>query len=206
MTDDKFEEFLEEAAKGYRAPPPTPKDQIWARIQAGRADQPSPARPVIDLASRRVRWIGPLVGLAATLLIGIGIGRLTTPLPPPTPDDSATADAARANSVVRFAAREHFGQVNALLTDYETGRIDADFHAGARGLLARTRMLLSAQRLSDPSTRALLEDLELLLVQVARLAPAPNGQADERALIDDNMAERAIRLRLRDAIPAGPTA
>ena len=67
-------------------------------------------------------------------------------------------------------------------------------------------MLLTAQRLSDPSTRVLLEDLELLLVQVARLAPAQKGQADERALIDDNMAERAIRLRLRDAIPAGPTA
>ncbi len=204
MTDDKFEEFLDEAAKGYRAPPATPKDQIWTRIQAERANRPAPT-PVIDLASRRVRWIGPLVALAATLMIGIGIGRVTTTATPPT-TGGAAADAARANNVVRFAAREHFGQVNALLTDYETGRIDDDFHADARELLARTRMLLSARRLSDPSTRALLEDLELLLVQVARLAPAPTGQADERALIDDNMAERAIRLRLRDAIPAGPTA
>lgn len=202
MTDDKFEEFLEEAAKGYRTPPPTPRDEIWARIEARRASSRS---PVIDLASRRrVLWVGPLVALAATLLIGIGIGRLTTATPKTASDP--VADAARANNVVRFAAREHFGQVNALLTDYETGQIDGDFHADARELLARTRMLLSAQRLSDPSTRALLEDLELLLVQVARLAPAPNGQADERALIDDNMAERAIRLRLRDAIPAGPTA
>lgn len=204
MTDDKFEKFLEEAAKGYRAPPPTPKDEIWARIQADRAVRPA-STPVIDLAARRKRWIGPLVALAATLLIGIGIGRVTTTTPSSTAEVTA-ADAARANNVVRFAAREHFGQVNALLTDYETGHIDADFHADARELLARTRMLLSAQRLSDPSTRALLEDLELLLVQVARLAPAPTGQADERALIDDNMAERAIRLRLRDAIPAGPTA
>lgn len=199
MTDEKFEEFLGEAAKGYRAPPPTPKDEMWARIEASR-------KPVIDLASRRrAPWVGPLVALAATLLIGIGIGRLTTK-PTLKPETVAAANAARANRVVRFAAREHFGQVNVLLTDYETGPINADFHADARALLARTRMLLSAERLSDPSTRALLEDLELLLVQVARLAPAPKGQADERALIDDNMAERAIRLRLRDAIPAGPTA
>lgn len=199
MTDEKFEEFLGEAAKGYRAPPPTPRDEIWARIQASR-------KPVIDLASRRrAPWVGPLVALAATLLIGIGIGRLTTP-PAPNPETVAAANAARANSVVRFAAREHFGQVNVLLTDYETGQINADFHADARALLARTRMLLSAERLSDPPTRALLEDLELLLVQVARLAPAQKGQAAERALIDNNMAERAIRLRLRDAIPAGPTA
>ena len=199
MTDEKFEEFLGEAAKGYRAPPPTPKAEMWTRIEAAR-------KPVIDLVSRRrAPWVGPLVALAATLLIGIGIGRLTTK-PAPNLETVAAANAARANSVVRFAAREHFGQVNVLLTDYETGQVNADFHADARALLARTRMLLSAERLSDPSTRALLEDLELLLVQVARLAPAPNGQADERALIDDNMAERAIRLRLRDAIPAGPTA
>lgn len=205
MTDE-FDEFLKKAAKGYRAPPPTPRAEMWARISASRATRPSPAVAVVDLTSRRrTSWLGPLVALAATLLIGVGIGRLTI-TPAPSPEVAAAAQAARANTVVRFAAREHFGQVNALLTDYETGPINEDFHADARELLARTRLLLSAERLSDPSTRVLLEDLELLLVQVARLAPAQNGQAEERELIDDNMAERAIRLRLRDAIPAGPSA
>jgi hypothetical protein len=205
MTDD-FDELLKEAAKGYRAPPPTPRDEIWARIAARRAGQPKrPVQP-IDLAGRRrAPWIGPLVAIAATLLVGIGIGRVTI-TPVPNPEVAAAAQAARANKVVRFAAQEHFGQVNALLTDYATGPITEDFYADARELLARTRLLLSAEQLSDPSTRRLLEDLELLLAQVARLAPAENGQAEERELIDDNMAERAIRLRLRDAIPAGPTA
>lgn len=204
MTDD-FDEFLKEAAKGYRAPPPTPRDEIWGRISARRTQRPNRAGAVIDLAGRRrAPWLGPMVAIAATLLIGVGIGRLTiTPAPNP---EVAAAQAARANNVVRFAAQEHFGQVNALLTDYATGQITEDFRADTRELLARTRLLLSAERLSDPATRRLLEDLELLLVQVARLAPAQNGQAEERELIDDNMAERAIRLRLRDAIPAGPTA
>lgn len=208
MTDDQFDEFLRKAATDYRTPPPTPKAEMWARIQAGRSGGRDRGEPAVDLASRRrAPWVGPLVALAATLLIGIGIGRFTTARQPaPSPAVLSATDAARANKMVRFAAREHFGQVNALLTDYETGQINDDFHADARDLLARTRMLLSAERLSDPATRALLEDLELLLVQVARLAPAPNGQADERALIDDNMAEREIRFRLRDAIPAGPTA
>lgn len=204
MTHD-FDEFLTEAAKGYRAPPPTPRDEIWSRISASRAQRPNRTGAVIDLAGRRrAPWLGPLVAIAATLLIGVGIGRLTiTRAPNP---EVAAAQAARANRVVRFAAQEHFGQVNALLTDYATGQITEDFRADTRELLARTRLLLSAERLSDPSTRRLLEDLELLLVQVARLAPAENGQAEERELIEDNMAERAIRLRLRDAIPAGPTA
>ncbi len=208
MTDEQFDEFIRKAAQDYRTPPPTPKAEIWAQIEAGRAGSRVQTGAVIDLASRRrAPWVGPLVALAATLLIGIGIGRLSTGRQPAQNPAVLTAtDAARANKVVRFAAREHFSQVNALLTDYETGQINDDFHADARELLARTRMLLSADRLTDPATRALLEDLELLLVQVARLAPAPSGQADERALIDDNMAERAIRFRLRDAIPAGPTA
>ncbi len=200
MTDE-FDEFLKEAAKGYHPPPPVPREAIWARISASRAN---PTVPVVDLASRRrASWVGPLVALAATLLIGVGIGRLTIP---PASSEVAASQAARANNVVRFAAREHFGQVNALLTDYETGQVNEDFHADARALLARTRLLLSAERLSDQSTRALLEDLELLLVQVARLAPVQDGQTAEREFIDDNLAERAIRLRLRDAIPAGPTA
>jgi hypothetical protein len=95
-------------------------------------------------------------------------------------------------------------RVEALLTDYRTGRTDADFRAVARELLSSTRLWLDAGRVDDARLRALLEDLELVLVQITRLAPS--GSVDERALIDQGLAEREIRARLRNAIPAGPTA
>ena len=91
-----------------------------------------------------------------------------------------------------------------LLTDYQTGHVTEEFRASSRDLLAETRQLLDSPRLTDPQIRRLLEDLEMLLAQIAQLAP--NGPGGERALIDDNMAERAIRPRLRNAIPAGPAA
>ena len=39
MTDNdetKFEQWLQDAAKGYHAPRPTPRDEMWARIEAAR--------------------------------------------------------------------------------------------------------------------------------------------------------------------------
>jgi len=69
MTDDQFDQFLEREARSYHEPPPTPRDAMWARIDAERRTRRSSA-PVIE----RRRWWIAAGALAATLLLGIAIG------------------------------------------------------------------------------------------------------------------------------------
>lgn len=70
--DDRFDEFLRNAARDYNAPPPTPRDAMWARIDAERRTRA--ARQSRTLPLRRLLW--PLVtAIAAALVIGVGIGR-----------------------------------------------------------------------------------------------------------------------------------
>jgi hypothetical protein len=210
MSDDQFEQFLSKAAKGYREPPETPRDLMWERIQAARRAPQTKPTEVIDFASegrrrRAVVWTG--VAAAAVLALGIGIGRLSVSTKRTTVAAAVPADSAsvrRSETVMRLAAAEHFSRIDALLTDYETGRTDADFQVTARELLSRTRLMLDSKRLTDTRLRALLLDLELVLVQVSHLAPAPSRE--ERGLIDDGINQRQVRLRLRNAIPAGPSA
>ena len=212
MTDDRLDKIISDAARGYREPPETPREAIWQRIEAARRNQPIAAKPqVIDIQSRRrlPRWAIGVVAAAAILLVGIAVGRWSLPEinragPEPSTVASAPATDARAEVMIRYAAIEHLGRVESLLTDYETGHTNGDFRSNARNLLSRTRLLLDSKSLADPAMRKLLEDLEVLLVQVAQLTP--NGQGEERALIDDNLAGQAIRPRLRNAIPSGPTA
>jgi hypothetical protein len=216
MTDDRFDEWLRDAAQEYHRPTETPGEEIWARIEAARRARAAGCepggKPVIDLDARRGRWrprLGPLVALAAVLLLGVAIGRWSlrsrgagSPgAPPVLAADSTTAGLSVAG---RVAAAEHLSRVEALLTDYRTGRTDTDFRSLARELLSRTRLWLDAGRVDDARLRALLEDLELVLVQIAQLAP--NGPAAERALIDQGLAERQIRARLQRVMPASPTA
>jgi len=71
MTDDGFEEFLQREARGYNAPPPTPREEMWARIDAERRTRR--AGREVTIARRRVWWtVG--AGIAAALVLGVGIG------------------------------------------------------------------------------------------------------------------------------------
>lgn len=215
MTDDRFEEFLREEAESYRTPPPTPREEIWARIEAARRVEPTRAAETTDLTERRLRrrlrW-QPVLAAAAVLALAVAIGRVTVPRPgqagpvAAAPAATLTADPAAAPGSVAtaLAAANHLTRIEALLTDYQTGRPEAEVQALARELLSRTRLWLDGDRLDDPRLRALLEDLEVVLVQLVQLAP--NGQAGERALIDEGLAERQIRPRLRGALPPGPAA
>lgn len=78
MSDEKFQEFLEREAKAYNTPPATtPRDEMWAGIAAARAARRSDAVPSIaPRTSRRpMLCYAPWIGMAATLLLGVGIGR-----------------------------------------------------------------------------------------------------------------------------------
>ncbi len=84
MTDDeRFEQFLRENSADYESPRgEVPRDDMWNAIQTQRGT--GAAVPMFHrTAARRWAWIG----MAATLLIGVGIGRYayrTQPASAPT--------------------------------------------------------------------------------------------------------------------------
>jgi len=69
--DERFEQYLREAAADYEAPRgEVPRDDMWTAIQSQRgAMMMAPRRA--PWSARRWTWIG----MAATLLLGVGIGR-----------------------------------------------------------------------------------------------------------------------------------
>src|SRR4051812_50156407 len=69
--DPKFKAWLSERAKSYHSPPPTPRDEMWARIAVERQRR---AGRVIELRP----WMRWGLAAAAVLALGIGIGRWTS--------------------------------------------------------------------------------------------------------------------------------
>jgi len=190
--ETKFEQWLEDAAKTYHVPRPTPREEMWARIQAER---PKRARRVVVLRT----WVRWGLAAAAVLLVGIGIGRWTDAPPPFDPDPTGSA------LVYQLAATQYLSRAETFLTgfraDLRAGRIDA-FPGQARDLLATTRLLLDSPAAAAPRMRALLEDLELVLVQISQMeAGRDRRNAD---LITQDMDQRNVLPKLRSAIPAGP--
>ena len=106
----------------------------------------------------------------------------------------------------RDAAAIHLAAAEALLVSL---RSPSDGAAGdtavskwAGDLLGTTRILLDSPAARDARTRKLLEDLELVLAQIARLrpdAPADGRGVSDRELIDKAIRERQMLTRLRAA-------
>ena len=82
MTEDKFEDFLKQAAPQYNVPPArTPRDEMWSAIQAQRASGPrvvygggSPLRDSRRSFGSKI-WLGAAAAAALFLATGVGIGR-----------------------------------------------------------------------------------------------------------------------------------
>jgi hypothetical protein len=287
---DRFDDIIDDAAREYNRAPETPRAEMWERIQAGRTrnaatpvtpprgagardDHMPPSRPdIIPIHDARRRQMWWAAGLAATLLLGIGIGRIsthrgdgssrretvaavtpaqstptvvathpdtqgagTTPGSASTGSTSgggvrssaqrlatasnasqrsgATLDAAeraaerRASQIAlpyRLAASEHLAMTEALLVslraDMKSGRRDTTVAAWATNLLGTTRMLLDSPASKDVQMKKLLEDLELVLAQIARL-PATSGDSTDLELIDKAVKQRQVLTRLRAIEP-----
>jgi len=91
-TDEKFDRWLQEAARDYNRPPAeVPRAEMWNAIAAARAASGGPIAPV---ASQPSRWSPRLWQMAAAAVLflgtGIGIGR---GLRPGTPASSGSTSA-----------------------------------------------------------------------------------------------------------------
>jgi len=193
MSDDQLDERLREAVSSYNAPPETPREEMWARIQAGRRKQPR----VLELRPRRVLWAA---AAAAVLVLGIGIGRVSV-----GPETTAWQGPSANATTYRLAAEEHLSQSEVFLTLFRTSLEEQTDHrlasASARQLLATNRLLLDSPAAIDPATRLLLEDLELVLAEIAQLSPRSREQ--DLQLIHDGIERGNVMPRLRTAVPAG---
>ena len=79
---------------------------------------------------------------------------------------------------------------------------DAQLTAWSRDLLESTRLLIDSPAGRDPKRRALLLDLELVLVQLVQSGPTMH--TEDRTVMDDLLTRSALLLtRIRTSIPAG---
>lgn len=196
--DDRLDELLRTAAHGYRLPPEPPREAMWTAIQAQRRWYRRPwARPRNPLV-----WIA---AAAAVLVLGVGIGRLTvtTALPGPQVWQAHEANI----TAYRLTAIEHLSQSEAFLTLFRasarSGSDERLASATARQLLASNRLLLDSPAARDRKIRLLLEDLELVLAEIAQLSPEPHER--DLQLIEEGIERGGVLPRIRTAVPAGTT-
>lgn len=210
--DARFDAWLEKIAPTLNEPPAVPRLEMWQSIAARRVRQPESAglRGVIPF--RRRPW-GLMSAIAAALLLGVAIDRFalrrTGPDAPTLAGPTTVADSSDPARLYRMAATQTLTQAEALLTAYRasngTARTPLDatqLGRWGRDVLGSTRLLLDSPAGGDPQLRALLDDLELVLVQVIQLSGAPLDPAD-RDLIDRALEDRELLTRIRTAVPAG---
>ncbi len=213
------EEVLQIMREVYRRPPEAPRDEMWVAIEA-ELPAGQEASDVIAIGPARRKqterktvwnrqWTAFATAAAALLVLGIGLGRLSLS-PSGAPVELAEVAPAEArSSTMRVAAADHFSRTESLLTmvssDARAGRVDAEVGQWARTLLLQTRLLIDSSVAQDPMILVLLEDLEVILMQVARLSPQLDGsQSGELDLITEGIENNDMMLRIRTALPAGP--
>ena len=216
-----LEEPLRSAAQQYHEPPAVPREEMWTVIAASRHAARADAtgtlpfrRSVVPSFRRPAFRLG--AGIAALLVLGIGIGRFTAPgqdagVPRASVAErtmGSPADPSAPPPAYQLAAERHLEQSELYLTLFRTsvrtGRTDDIGTGTARELLMSNRLLLDSPASQDPRVRRLLEDLELVLAQIAQL-PAASRDADA-GYITDGMEAGSVLPRLRSATSEGVAA
>jgi len=225
MMDDRFDDLLRDSARDYNDPPDTPREELWQRIVAARdAEKAAPKEQTEGverhrvLPFRRLRDIRPnrpltwAAGIAAVLALGIGLGRLSVDQPATVtttaPAPVSPAGPRVSGTAYRVATTEHLSQSEAFLTLFRASVRQKGNEqlasATARQLLATNRLLLDSPAADDARTRLLLQDLELVLAEIAQLSPQPRSRDLE--LIKEGLEQGGVLSRLRTAVPAGTSA
>jgi hypothetical protein len=202
MTDERFEDFVRRAAQAYHRPPATPREEMWARIVAERA-QRRQERP----GQHSFRWVGWGLAAAAVLALGIGIGRSVERNHAgsrPTVSSATVAAPAREQipAAFKIAALDHLRHVETFLTVFQSEAQQGDVQGMpelARSLLENTRLLMDSPAGRDAHMAVLLDDVELVLAQIASYE---GGDGPELSLIEQGIERRGLLLKLHAAIPA----
>lgn len=209
MDENRFDEVIRDLPRDFNTPPEPPLDEMWGVIEDAHFNSPASARRPAGMNSR-----APWLAAAAALVIGVGIGRYVPLGKNAQPDGSPAgavgftqaaargADTSAIADAYRDQTSRYLGQAAALLISLPpqdaSGRGDAAFAEKAADLLVTTRLLMDSPAAQDPKLRSLLEDLELVLVQIARLRGERNkGDLD---LIHQAVEQGDVLSRLNSAV------
>lgn len=207
--DDARDPVLAPLFEGYNVPPAAPPlDAIWARMEGDVAatvaaisrDQLAPRR---GMRARTVA--GWAAALAASFVIGMGVGRMSEPRTAFRPVDRPVAvqpspPGVEAGAVFHTAAARHFDasvrHLAAVEADLRRGEVPVDVDRWAAGLLLDTRILLQGPAGQDPRLAPLLRDLEAALAELSALTPTAGADA---ALTGRTLDRSRVVDRLRQA-------
>lgn len=199
MNDEHLDRLLERAGPAYRPPPVPDLEALWSGIEALR--RPRQTRTTAWWATR-------VAGVAAVLALTFTLGRVSA-----RDGDTATPLAADATvpylpveQPVTSVTTELLGQTVVLLASLPEERSDTlpdrRFTQQAVSLLTTTRVLLdSPAATNNPKLHTLLEDLELVLAQIARLQQGGQSRV-ELELITEALQQQDLVPRIR-SIAAG---
>jgi hypothetical protein len=141
--------------------------------------------------------------VAAALVLGVAGGRLSVrEMPAPAPATVAARPADSSVEPYQRTAEDVLGRTAVLLAavraDGNSGSDNARLTEQASQLLTTTRLLIDSPVGSDARLRALLQDLEQVLAQVARLEPARTR--NELPIITAAVEQRELVPRIRSAV------
>jgi hypothetical protein len=207
VSDDRIDDLIHREAKRYRDGAPPPAERMWSRIEVdvARAIRPSPR------TAPRWPWIAATTGIAAALVIGVAVGRnmnrVDGPTAAVTPPPAASLDSARV-AVMRGVTSSHFVQAEVFLTsvraDLHAGRHDPQRAERSRQLLARTRLLMAQDANRPLPVARLLEDLELVLAEIAALPDTGERRPMDAQLLDERLRVGTVLPRIRTILPSPP--
>jgi hypothetical protein len=123
--------------------------------------------------------------------------------PPSRPAAEFAESAEPGTDALALAAREHLAQAETFLVLFRASLnagqpVEPVVPATARYLLASNRLLIDSPAAEQPGMRRLLNDVELVLAQIAQL-PADSAATTDERLITDGMEQRDLLLRIRTA-------
>ena len=197
MTEERLNELLDDARRTWPMPPEPDYQAMWGKIEQEAFSG------VRTHETRTPSWRVYSIGLAATLVIGIGLGRVSMKEQAAVPTLAAVSTDTTTHTVGAYdrAASDLLGRTVVLLTSLPADRSVGSgerFSNQATELLTSTRLLLDSPAASDVRFKSLLEDLELVLAQIAMLQTGRTRQ--EIDLITDALEERDVVPRIRSAV------
>jgi hypothetical protein len=171
------------------------REEMWKVVSRSWTEQAAQRR------RRRVAgaWGGAGLALAASLVVGIVIGRGSFG---PTPVDEPVARTPRSGlpMAYRVVLGEHFKEAETVLALFAAeSPADADLSTAARRLATTTRLLIGSRAGEEPEVRRMLLELEILLAQIAGLVE--ERDAAERQVVREGLEDTAVLPRLRQMIP-----
>ena len=168
-----------------------------------------PARvPSIDSAAKSESLQTPMTSVPRRD-VAVGPSHPAPGAQEPIPDSVGASQPYAPNSptmAYRLAVVEHLAGTEAMLTSFRAaakrGEVDAQITNWARNLLTTTRLLQASAAQEDPTMKHLLDDLELVLVQIAQYTSANPHRAEELELIEHSIERRGVIGKLHTTIPA----